>query len=136
MKKLVIIILTILLTFSCFAQEFVPFELPNEYQIDPIAPTEPTTPTTPTTPTISQIIDYAEHIELFVEKRYSSWEEIWDTPTFSACKPAFEKLRKSELEANILKYVNRLNHLSNYELLIAYTYAEVYLRKFLPLICY
>ena len=38
--------------------------------------------------------------------------------------------------ANILKYVNRLNHLSNYELLIAYTYAEVYLRKFLPLICY
>ena len=130
MKKLVIIILTILLSFSCFAQEFVPFELPGEYQIDPIAPVEPTTPT------ISQIIDYAEYIELFVEKRYSSWEEIWDTPTFSACKPAFEKLRKSELEANILKYVNRLNHLSNYELLIAYTYAEVYLRKFLPLICY
>lgn len=118
MKKLVIIILTTLLTFGCFAQEFVPFELPY-YE-----------PITPTVEQQNKMQDYAEYIEWFVEKRYD-WEEVWDSTTFVIATDAIKRLSKSAIEQNILTLANKLHNLSDYELIIAYSYAEVYLGKFI-----
>lgn len=120
MKKLVIIILTTLLTFGCFAQEFVPFELPYYEPITPAVEEQQ-----------NEMQDYAEYIEWFVEKRYDwDWEEIWDSTTFQVCCSMVEKMSKSAIEQKILTFASELNILSDYELIIVYSYAEVYLGKF------
>lgn len=118
MKKFVIIILTTLLTFGCFAQEFVPFNLPY-YE-----------PITPTVEQQNEMQDYAGYIEWFVEKRYD-WEEVWDSATFIIATDAIKRLSKSAIEQNILTLASKLHNLSDYELIIAYSYAEVYLGKYI-----